>query len=107
MGMLIKYFSYSFATFSLILTFFIHCEFFWIHNASRKIHKSTDQNNLNNLNSLSTTQKKSSKTNRAQQKQRKQLILTDSKNIFTYSFQPIQRLQPNFVTDGFRNFKVQ
>ena len=28
----------------------------------------------------------------AQQKQRKQLILTDDKNIFTYGFQPIQRL---------------
>ena len=40
----------------------------------------------------------------AQQKQRKQLILTDGKNIFTYCFQPIQRLQPNFTTDGIRNF---
>ena len=36
----------------------------------------------------------------AQQKQRKQLILTDDKNIFTYSFQPIQRLQPNFTIYG-------
>ena len=42
-----------------------------------------------------------------QQKQRKQLILTDSKNIFTYRFQPIQRLQPHFITDGIRNFMVQ
>ena len=40
----------------------------------------------------------------AQQKQRKQLILTDDKNIFTYCFQPVQRLQPNFKTDGIRNF---
>ena len=40
----------------------------------------------------------------AQQKQRKQLILTDYKNIFTYCFQPIQRSQPNFKTDGIRNF---
>ena len=40
----------------------------------------------------------------AQQKQRKQLILTDDKNIFTYCFQLIQRLQPNFKTDGIRNF---
>ena len=40
----------------------------------------------------------------AQQKQRKQLILTDDKNIFTYCFLPIQRLQPNFNTDGIRNF---
>ena len=40
----------------------------------------------------------------AQQKQRKQLILTDDKNIFTYCFQPIQRLQANFKTDGIRNF---
>ena len=39
-----------------------------------------------------------------QQKQYKQLILTDNKNIFTYRFQPIQRLQPNFVTGGTRNF---
>ena len=40
----------------------------------------------------------------AQQKQRKQLILTDNKNISTYRFQSIQRLQPNFMTDGIRNF---
>ena len=30
-----------------------------------------------------------------QQKQRKQLHLTDNKNIFTYCFQSVQRLQPN------------
>ena len=30
--------------------------------------------------------KKNSENNRAQQKQHKQLILTDSKNIFTYGF---------------------
>ena len=29
--------------------------------------------------------------------QQKQLILTDSKNILTSHFQPIQRLQPNFI----------
>ena len=40
----------------------------------------------------------------AQQKQSKQLILTDGKNIFIYCFQPIQRLQPNFKTDGIRYF---
>ena len=40
----------------------------------------------------------------AKQKQRKQLILTDNKNVSTYCFQLIQRLQPNFVTDGIRNF---
>ena len=40
----------------------------------------------------------------AQQKQRKQLILTDDKNIFTHCFQPIQRLQATFKTDGIRNF---
>ena len=39
-----------------------------------------------------------------QQKQRKQLILTDNKNISTYRFQSVQRLQPNFMTDGIRNF---
>ena len=39
-----------------------------------------------------------------QQKQRKQLILTDNKNISTYRFQSIQRLQPNFMTDDIRNF---
>ena len=40
----------------------------------------------------------------AQQKQLKQLILTDDKNIFTCCFQPIQRLQPNFKTEGTGNF---
>ena len=40
----------------------------------------------------------------AQQKQRKQLLLNDGKNIFTYCFQPIQRLQPNFKTYAIRNF---
>ena len=39
-----------------------------------------------------------------QQKQRKQFILTDNKNISTYLFQSIQRFQPNFMTDGIRNF---
>ena len=38
------------------------------------------------------------------QKQHKQLILTDNKNISTYRFQSIQRLGPNFMTDGIRNF---
>ena len=38
----------------------------------------------------------------AQQKQCKQLILIDTKNIFTYCFQPIQRLQPNIMTDSRR-----
>ena len=40
----------------------------------------------------------------AQQKQRKQPILIDGKNIFTYCFQPIQRLQPNSKTYAIRNF---
>ena len=40
-------------------------------------------------------------------KQRKQLILTNSKNILTERFQPIQRLQPNVTTDGIRNFMAQ
>ena len=39
-----------------------------------------------------------------QQKQRKQLILTDNKNISSYRFQPAQRLPPNFMTAGIRNF---
>ena len=43
----------------------------------------------------------------AQQKQRKQLILTDNQNISTYHFQSIQRLQPNFITDGIRIFTAQ
>ena len=43
----------------------------------------------------------------AQEKQRKQLILTDDKNIFTYCFQPIQRLQRNFTTDCRKNFMAQ
>ena len=42
-----------------------------------------------------------------QQKQRKQSILIDGKNIFTYCFQPIQRLQANFTTDGIRNLMAQ
>ena len=42
-----------------------------------------------------------------QQKKRKQLILTDNKNISTYRFEPIQPLQPNFITDGIRNFMAQ
>ena len=40
----------------------------------------------------------------AQQKQRKQLHLTDDKNIFTYCFQSMQRLQPNSKTYAIRNF---
>ena len=43
----------------------------------------------------------------AQQKQRKQLILTDNQNISTYHFQPLQRLQPNFITDGIRILMAQ
>ena len=43
----------------------------------------------------------------AQQKQRKQLILTNNQNISTYHFQPMQRLQPNFITDGIRIFMAQ
>ena len=39
-----------------------------------------------------------------QQKQRKQLHLTNDKNIFTYSFQSVQRLQPNSKTYAIRNF---
>ena len=42
-----------------------------------------------------------------QQKQRKQIILTNNLNISTYHFQPIQRFQPNFITDGIRIFIVQ
>ena len=43
----------------------------------------------------------------AEQKQLKQLILTDNQNISAYHFQPIQRLQPNFITDGIRIFMAQ
>ena len=39
----------------------------------------------------------------AQQKQRKQLLLTDDKNVFTYCFQSIQRLQANSKTYAIRN----
>ena len=45
-----------------------------------------------------------SETNTAQQKQRKQLISTNIKNALAYRFQPMQRLQPIFKTDGIRNF---
>ena len=40
----------------------------------------------------------------AQQIKRKQLILTDDKHIFTCCFQPMQRLQPNFKTNGINSF---
>ena len=40
----------------------------------------------------------------AQQKQRNQLHLTNDKNIFTYCFQLIQRLQPNSKIYTIRNF---
>ena len=40
----------------------------------------------------------------AWQEQSKQLILTNSKNIFTYRFQRTKRLQPNFMTDSIRTF---
>ena len=40
----------------------------------------------------------------AQQKQPKQPILIASKNIFTFCFQSIQRLQPNSKTYAIRNF---
>ena len=40
----------------------------------------------------------------AQKKQRKQLTLIDSKNRFTYCFQPIQRIQPNYMTDSSGTF---
>ena len=43
----------------------------------------------------------------AQERLRKQPILTDTNNIFTYRFQPLQRLQPNFMTDGRRTYQVQ
>ena len=39
-----------------------------------------------------------------QQKQRKQFIVTNNKNISTYYFQSLQRLQFNFMTNGIRNF---
>ena len=80
------------------LEYFCYVVIFWIHNASEKIR--FVQHNLNNPNSLSTTEKKNSETDATKQKQRKQLILTDSKNIFTQRFQPAQRLQSNFITDG-------
>ena len=50
-----KLFAYSLPIVSLILIFFIHYEFFWIHNASGKIHRFV---NPNNPNSLSSTQKR-------------------------------------------------
>ena len=32
---------------------------------------------------------------------------TDGRNIFTYCFQPIQRLHPNFATNGIEMFMAQ
>ena len=43
----------------------------------------------------------------SEHEQRKQLILTDNQNISTYHFQPIQLLQPNFITGGIRIFMPQ
>ena len=40
----------------------------------------------------------------AQQAQPKQLILTNNKDTFTYCFQPIQCLQPNFMPNGIKKF---
>ena len=40
----------------------------------------------------------------AQQKQCKKIILTDSKDIFTYLYNAIQCLQPIFMTDSRRTF---
>ena len=42
-----------------------------------------------------------------QLKERKELTLTDNKNISTYRFEPIQRLQPHFITDDIKNFMAQ
>ena len=42
-----------------------------------------------------------------QQKQRRQLNLTDNKNISIYRFEPIWRLQLNFITDDKRNLMPQ
>ena len=55
--------------------------FFWIHNASEKIHRFV-QHNPNNLNSLPTTQKKILRLTLLNRNNVKKLILTDSKNIF-------------------------
>ena len=67
--------------------------------ATQRIHKFV-QHNLNDQIFYLQNRKKP-------QKHRKQLILTDSKNILTERFQPIQRLQANFITDGIRNFMTQ
>ena len=37
-------------------------------------------------------------------KQKQKLTLTNSKNILTYRFQPILRLQPNFMAESRRTF---
>ena len=94
-----KLFAYSFPTVSLILIFFIHYEFFWIHNASGKIHRFGKPKQPKFL--VRNAEKKI-EIDLGQQKQRK-LILTDNKNIFTKHFRPMQHLEPNFITDGIRN----
>ena len=43
----------------------------------------------------------------AQQIQFRKHILTNNQNISAYHFQPIQCLQPNFITDGIRIFMAQ
>ena len=45
--------------------------------------------------------------NPAQKKQSKELVLTDSKNIFTRPFQPTESLQTSFMTDHVKNFMAQ
>ena len=43
----------------------------------------------------------------AQQIQFRKHILTNNQNISAYHFQPMQCLQPNFITDGIRIFMAQ
>ena len=61
----------------------------------------------NSFNTTQTTQILYLLHRKKKLKQPKQLILNNSKNIITYLFQPIQRLQPNFTTDGIRNLMAQ
>ena len=68
-----------------------------ISQCTNETTQAKHEHNPNNPNSLSTTQK-NYETDSAQQKQRKQLISTNSKNVFTLCFQPIQRLQHSLIT---------
>ena len=74
--------SYTQSTFYNVNNQFIDRKKALISQCKNEITQTKREHKPNNRNSLSTTQK-NCETDPAQQKQRKQLILTDSKNVFS------------------------